>query len=167
MKPLLCSKFNPDLNKRWKEDRTRISELWFGGNPCFLWFDFIITVVFAVCSTVGIFGILGEDIKWFGILNLWRVGGSLILANTLSALVIDRDQVPLTTEPSRLTRSVFNFLWLITHLGIMAALFVESTRTGAEMLVGMLFLSKWINLMHTTEFDLYDAIKFVFTLKKG
>ena len=164
MKPLIANQYCPEFLGKWENLRTWInqtrSKTWQG---FFFGIDLVGTVVFAVISTVGIFGVFGEPLKWFGILNLWRVTISLIMIAVVSSQILDRDRIPLANNPSSVTQVFYWILYAFSHAMIILAaeggvpIGGNGMIEGARWLLIGLFVSKIINLNHTKDFDLQDA----------
>ncbi len=162
MKPLIANQYCPEFLEKWESLRIWINHprsTVFQG--FFFGLDLIGTVVFAVISTVGVFGIFGEELQWFGILNLLRVTTSLVMIAVVSSQILDRDRIPLAEGVSSATQVFYWILYIFTHgmLFLIAegACGSGSIMIGARWLIIGLFISKIINLNHKKDFDLQDA----------
>ena len=161
MKPLIANQYCPEFLEKWESLREWInqtrSKTWQG---FFFGLDLVGTVVFAVISTVGVFGVFGEPLKWFGILNLLRVTISLVMIGVVSSQVLDRGRIPLAQGPSNVTQVLYWILYMSSHAALIMIAeggFWPQMTIGARWLIFGLFLSKIINLNHTKDFDLQDA----------
>ena len=159
MKPLIANQYCPEFLEKWESLRGWInqarSKTWQG---FFFGLDLVGTVVFVVISTIGIFGVFGEPLKWFGILNLLRVTISLIMIGIVSSQVLDRGRIPLAQGPSNVTQVLYWILYMSSHAALIIIANGDSQMSiGARWLIFGLFWSKIINLNHKKDFGLQDA----------
>lgn len=143
MRPILCSKFNPQYQKLWSALKLRYCILSFWKYPL-VGIDLLIAAFLVVASSYGLFGGLGEVARWIGVLNLWRWGWSWFATSITS----------LSTTAEEETNKDFVCFYIIGHAPIalgLTGLLGGSILAASACMIGLLLVAKVVYLFHPYE----------------